>query len=103
MKIEILFFEGCPNANDARVLVYSTVEELGIDASVELVLIHDQEEALSRRFLGSPSIRIDGRDFEFENEHPDDYGMKCRMYKTETGMRGIPDRETLANKLRPRV
>ena len=51
------------------------------------------EDAERERFLGSPSVRIDGRDIEPGTGQRTDYGLKCRLYRTEDGMRGQPPEE----------
>ena len=66
MKIEILIFNGCPNSEPAEKLVRETVDELGVDANIEIVNVVDNDDAVAKRFLGSPSIRINGNDIEVE-------------------------------------
>ena len=44
------------------------------------------------RFPGSPTIRVDGVDVEPEFTDPGDYTPRCRIYWTESGASGIPER-----------
>ena len=51
MKIEILYFEGCPGAEPTRALVERVLtEERGV-AAVEMIEINDPEMARARQFL----------------------------------------------------
>ena len=64
MKIELLTFEGCPNAQSARELVERVVAQSRVKAEIAYVDVPDPEAAERLRFLGSPTIRVDGRDIE---------------------------------------
>jgi hypothetical protein len=52
MKIEILIFDGCPNSEPTEKLVRETVNDLGIDANIEIVNVIDNDDAVEKRFLG---------------------------------------------------
>ena len=51
--------------------------------------------AQRERFLGSPTVRVNGRDVEPEAEQRTDYGLKCRLYRSSTGLSGQPEAELL--------
>ncbi len=95
MKIEILTFESCPNAQAARELVERVVANIGSDAAVAYVDVPDPEAAERLRFLGSPTIRVDGRDIEPGAEDRTNYVLACRIYRTERGPGGTPDERWL--------
>ena len=63
-QIEVLTFAGCPHTQPALELVERIVDELALEASVRHVDVSDLEQAEAHRFLGSPSIRVNGRDIE---------------------------------------
>ncbi|MDQ3721623.1 MAG: thioredoxin family protein [Actinomycetota bacterium] len=66
--------------------------EAQVDAPVELKHVRSIEDAEHERFLGSPTLRIDGRDVDPGAARRDDFGLKCRLYATGCGLRGeIPD------------
>ncbi len=90
-KIEILYFEGCPNHQPAVALVRQVVDELGMDASIVDVEVFGPDDAKQLRFLGSPSIHIDGVDVEPEARTRTDFGFACRTYNGE----GLPPRAML--------
>ena len=100
MKIELLTFEGCPNAQSARRLVERVVAESHVETEIAYVDVPDPEAAGRLRFLGSPTIRVDGRDIEPGADERTEYVLACRIYRTEQGTAGVPDdrwlREALA-------
>lgn len=98
MKIELLYFDGCPSWETALQNLKAACDLEGLAAPVELVEIHDDDEAAARRFLGSPSILVDGQDLWPETRKA--YTMSCRMYRTPEGMRGWPTVEMLRERLR---
>lgn len=92
MKVEILFLEGCPS--HARLL--PRVRELAEQAGAEVALrpVHTSEAAESERFLGSPTVRVDGRDVDPGAGERIDFGLKCRIYRSqELGQSAVPPEE----------
>jgi hypothetical protein len=87
--VEVLTFEGCPHAASALELARSVAADAGGTAEVRLVYV-EQQQSEARRFLGSPSIRVDGRDIEPGAEMRRDYAFSCRLYSTESGLRPLP-------------
>lgn len=81
MKIEILYFTGCPNSDTALHNTRRALASEGAIAEVSMVEIHDTEDAIERRFLGSPTVQIDGDDVEVEARQRTDYGFMCRTYR----------------------
>ena len=92
MKIEFLYFDECPGYKPALVLLEQVLLEEGIFESIEKTEVATEEAALQNRFLGSPSIRINGRDIEGRAEDME-YGLKCRIY-LDTGT-GVPSKKTI--------
>lgn len=90
-RVEILYFEGCPNHESARALVEQVATQLGVRPSVELVLIPDAEAATKLRFLGSPSVRVNGRDVAPGAEERREFVLSCRVYRGESGFSGQPE------------
>ncbi len=96
MKIEVLYFEDCPNYIPTRDLVHDVVNTLKIDATIEQIAVEGPDHAQDLRFLGSPSIRVNGRDIEPGANERVNFGYSCRTY--ETG--GTPPRAMLEAALR---
>lgn len=99
-KVEVYYFEDCPNAQPAIELVRETIAGLKIDAEVQLVQVKDHDDALACKFLGSPSIRIDGKDLEAGENATTQYSLRCRTYPSPTGPTGVPPKELLIAALR---
>jgi glutaredoxin len=89
--IEVLTFDGCPHAAATRELVARVVAELDAEADVVLIDVPDQEAAATHRFLGSPTVRVNGRDVEPGAERRDEVVLGCRVYRTDAGLSGRPD------------
>ena len=90
MTIELLYFDGCPNHEALLPHLEQLLRGAEISAKIRLLRIADDTAAQHERFLGSPTIRVDGRDVEPGAEERDDFGLKCRLYRTPAGLRGVP-------------
>lgn len=90
-RVEILYFEGCPNHERARDLVERTASELRLLPEIELVEVSDSQAAERLRFLGSPTVRVDGRDVEPGADERNEFVLSCRVYRSEHGLVGQPD------------
>ena len=97
--VEVLTFEGCPHAEPALALVTRVVAESGVGATVCRVDVPDSEAAAAQRFLGSPTIRVNGRDIEPGVGERDAYVLSCRVYRTDGGLKGEPDERWLRDAL----
>ncbi len=89
MKIQILYFEGCPNHRPAVDLAGEVVAALDVNATIEEVEIKGPEDAMQLRFLGSPTILVDGVDVEPAARSREDFGFSCRTYNGG----GLPSRD----------
>jgi len=89
--VEILSFAGCPNHHAAIALVERLSGELGLDPEIRLLDVPDQEAARRLRLLGSPTIRIGGRDVDPHTDKRSDYALSCRVFRTGAGITGQPD------------
>jgi ABC-2 type transport system permease protein len=89
MRIELLYFDGCPTYRNAEVDLRRVLAEGGVEAEVELVKVNSDEEARRLEFPGSPTVRVDGRD-PFPVPHRGEGGLVCRVYATPEGMKGTP-------------
>jgi hypothetical protein len=75
------------------------VAEAGVDASIRRVDMMDVESAEEQRFLGSPTIRVDGRDVEPGAQACERYGFCCRVCWIDQAVRGEPDERWLHDAL----
>ncbi len=90
MRVEVLYFDGCPTYREAEKILGGVLAQE--DAEVELVAVNTDEEAQRLRFPGSPTIRVDGEDL-FPVADRAGYALGCRMYVTPEGLRGSPTAE----------
>ena len=97
--VEVLTFEGCPHAEPALDLVKRVLADSGVGATVRRVDVPDSEAAVAQRFLGSPTIRVNGRDIEPGVVERDQYVLSCRIYRTDSGITGEPDEQWLREAL----
>jgi hypothetical protein len=99
-RVEILYFEGCPNHEPARALVERLARQLRIEPEIRLVEVADPDTAAELRFLGSPTVRVDGVDVEPGAQDRRDFAFSCRIYRSASGAAEQPDerwvREALA-------
>ena len=89
--VEVLAFPGCPNRAGAIALVEGVCAELGSNAEIQILDITDQQTADQARSLGSPTIRVDGRDVEPGAQECVEYLHTCRLYQGKHSLRGLPE------------
>ena len=90
VRIEVLFFDGCPNHESLLPHLRGLLAASGVEDPVELRRVPDVAAAERERFLGSPTVRIDGEDVEPGARERDDFGLSCRLFATPDGLRGRP-------------
>jgi RimJ/RimL family protein N-acetyltransferase len=90
ITIEVLYFDGCPNQEKLVTHLPQLLEREGITAEIVLRDIPDTKSAIQERFLGSPTVRLNGHDIDPDASQRDDYGLKCRLYRTPSGLSGLP-------------
>lgn len=88
-RIEVLVFEGCPNIHATVERARAAVATAGVLAETAIVLVASEEDATRLRFIGSPSVRVDGVDIEPLAESRD-FGMQCRLYAVDGCIEGVP-------------
>lgn len=95
MKVEIFYFDGCPNHRPASERVLCVMREEGISANVTEIEVPDQAAAKEFGFLGSPTIRVDGLDIEPASRNAPGGSIACRYYPG-----GLPPTEMIRAALR---
>lgn len=90
MNVELLYFEGCPSYEKLLPRLHALLDEVGARDALTLRQVEGDDAAVAERFLGSPTVRVEGRDVDPGAAERDDFGLKCRLYRTEAGLEHTP-------------
>jgi hypothetical protein len=96
LRIEVLYFEGCPHHRLAVERIRAILKQDGLAADIEEVDVKDESAAQALAFPGSPTIRINGIDVEPAARNTGDIGYVCRRYPGG----GVPPEEMIRTALR---
>ena len=99
IKVEVLYFQGCPNHEPAVERVRGVLAEEGVSAPVLQIEVLDRTSAETLRFPGSPTVRINGIDVE-GTPAPGAFGLSCRTYLDGSVLQGIPAVEVIRRAVR---
>ena len=88
MRLQLPYFDGCPNWHVADDLLRETLKELGSSVETERAILSTPEEAEAWSFHNSPLVLVDGEDPFVEPGA--DVGLSCRLYRTPAGLAGAP-------------
>ena len=94
MKVEVLYVADCPTHPAAVRLVKRVLAAERVQAEVNEVLVRDERMAYELKFLGSPTIRINGRDVAGESPTAKNFGLSCRVYLGSKQI-GLPPAEVI--------
>ena len=89
--VEILITEDCPNEDVAINLVGMAAEYVGVAPRLQLTEVADLDQAERQRFMGSPTIRVNGRDIAPAAEGQQEVSLACRLYASTDGLSGVPE------------
>lgn len=64
LDMVVLYNEGCPATPKAIERIEECISESGIPVELRKILIRSQKEAEEWRFLGSPTVQINGMDID---------------------------------------
>jgi hypothetical protein len=97
--VEVLVTPDCPHRDAAVALTRRVCDHLGGHAEARVIEVPDQPAAERLRFLGSPSIRVDGRDIEPGAEWNLEFVHGCRLYQGAHSLHGLPEEDWLRQAL----
>ena len=80
MRVELLYFEDCPNYRPAVDRLRAVLRDEGVHADVTEVRANDASTAQRLQFIGSPTIRINGLDIEADVRALRAGALACRRY-----------------------
>jgi hypothetical protein len=97
--IELLWWSGCPSWQRALAMLREQVVAAGLDPeAIEVREVSSTDDAEREGFVGSPTIRVDGRDLQPPAGEP--AGLTCRVYRLRDGRASpTPDPEDVRDAL----
>ena len=75
VEIELLFGPECGSRDETVAMVQWLTRHLSVEAIVKERLISTPAEAVEQKFLGSPSIRVNGIDIDPQAANKSDFGL----------------------------
>jgi 8-oxo-dGTP pyrophosphatase MutT (NUDIX family) len=100
-RVELLWWRECPSWERALAMLREAMEAAGLDQkSVDVREVDTDALAEREDFVGSPTIRVNGRDVQ-PPVAGEPTGLACRVYRRRDGRTSpLPDPEDLLNALR---
>jgi hypothetical protein len=95
MRIEVLYFEDCPNYLPAVACIRTVLGQEALSAEISEVEVKDATAAKALDFFGSPTIRINGLDIDPDSRAVTESAFACRRYPG-----GLPSEEMIRVALR---
>jgi hypothetical protein len=80
MRIEVLYFDDCPNYVPTVDRLKTVLREEGLNIDVREIEVKDASTAERLRFIGSPTVRINGLDIETASRCLAGWAFACRRY-----------------------
>ena len=98
-KVELLWWEGCPSTDEALAMLREEAAAAGLDPDgIDVREVSTDSDAEREGLVGSPTIRVDGRDVQPVRDEP--IGLSCRVYRLADGrVSPLPDREEVRQTL----
>jgi hypothetical protein len=99
-SVELLWWSGCPSTERALSELRAAMDAAGLDPSaIRTREIVTEAQAGAEGFVGSPTVRVDGRDVSPPGDEP--AGLTCRVYRLRDGrFSPTPDPQDLRDALR---
>ena len=101
MKVELFYFDSCPSYLKALENAREALRLEGLPEDVELIAVESDADAQAKRFIGSPTIRINGVDVEGPEAEEKGYGFGCRIYANNGSNAGWPSVQKVRQALVP--
>jgi hypothetical protein len=90
VNVELLYFDGCPSYERLKPRLEELMQRTGVSGALELHRVDSEQQAVHERFLGSPTVRVDGVDVDPGAAKRDDFGIKCRLYRDGERQHELP-------------
>lgn len=100
LLIEFLYEPDCPSHERALARLRDVMAEEACVGEVVIEAVLNRDQAAARKFLGSPTIRVNGVDVEPGSQARSDYGLTCRAYIRSDGrISPLPPQELIRDAL----
>jgi len=97
--VSFLYYEDCPSYDLALERLREIMDEEGIPGEVEVVKVETEEQTRELRFVGSPTIRVDGQDIDPPSDSR--YALTCRAYRlADNRISPLPSKDMIRQALR---
>jgi hypothetical protein len=93
--IEFLYWEGCPSHERALDSLTRALDEYDVKRDqLSVIEVKSEADAQRERFIGSPTIRVNGTDIVDPLDTP--YSLDCRIYYRPDGkISPLPDHDVV--------
>src|ERR687894_3105335 len=99
LRVSFSYYEEGPSHDLALEGLREVMAEEGIPREVEVIKVETEEQAHELRFVGSPTIRVDGQDIDPPSDPR--YALTCRVYRLEDDrISPLPSRDMIRQALR---
>jgi len=99
VTVEVFYIDGCPNHEPTVERVKASLNDLGLAGEIVELPVSDPGLASTLRFLGSPTIYINGLDVEPAARTANQFGISCRTYLDASRRVGVPPVELIRQAL----
>ena len=79
ITVQIQYFQGCPNSTEMIRRIKEVISGIENGVGYQEILIETNELAEKIKFRGSPTLLINGEDFE-GREEPREASLNCRYF-----------------------
>jgi len=93
ISVHIQYFNGCPHSSEMILRVKTAIAEIEEKVDYREILIETNELAEKLKFRGSPTLLINGEDYEMLEE-PSEVSLSCRYYP-----KGLPTSEDIRKRI----
>lgn len=100
LTIDFLYYNDCPHYPEALDILKDVLSEEHIKVDINMIQVANVDEAQQLKFLGSPTIRINGEDVEPETGQRTEYQGHCRMYLYQGQLFSWPPKEMIRDALK---
>ena len=99
MRVSFFYYEECPSHEQALERLREVMAEESIFTDVEVFEVETEDQARELRFVGSPTIRVEGQDIDPPGDAR--YALACRAYRLEDDrISPLPSKDMIGRALR---